>query len=224
MNTKTWVIFGVVCVAVLGGLIAFSRQGAVSVDDVDQTSILAASEASGNIADRVYGNADSKVVLIEYGDFQCPGCASAAPNLKAISEEFKDQIAFVFRNNPLPTIHANARAAAAAAESAGLQGKYWEMHDLLYTQQTAWQGVAIDQRTNAFANYAQQVGVTDIEKFKTDMGSDAVNAKINFDLALGKKAGVSATPTILLNNEKIEGDIWNDQGKLKQKIEEALRS
>lgn len=223
MNTKTWVIFGAVCVALLGGLIALSRQGAISVDDVDQTKVLAASERSGNIADHVYGKADSKVVLIEYGDFQCPGCASAAPNLKALSEEFKDDIAFVFRNNPLPTIHANARAAAAAAEAAGLQGKYWEMHDLLYAQQTTWQGIAIDKRTDAFVNYAQQVGVTDIEKFKTDMGSDAVGSKINFDLALGKKARVTGTPTILLNNEKIESDVWNDQAKFKAKIEEALK-
>lgn len=223
MNTKTWIIFGAICVALLGGLIFLARKDSVSVGNIDITKIQAASPESGNIADQVYGNKDAKVTLIEYGDFQCPGCGTAAPILQSLSQEYKDKMTFIFRNNPLPSIHPNARAAAAAAEAAGLQGKYWELHDKLYEEQNSWSNLALDKRTDAFVNYAKGVGVTDLEKFKSDMGSEAVGKKINFDLALGKKAGVTGTPTILLNNEKIESDTWSDKAKLKQKIEDALK-
>lgn len=223
MNTKTWIIFGVVVAVVLGGLIAVSKKDQAAVDGIDITKIQTASEASGNIADQVYGNKDSKVTIIEYGDFQCPGCATAYPILKDLSNEYKDKIAFVFRNNPLPAIHPNAKSAAAAAEAAGLQGKYWEMHDLLYEQQQSWGSVAVEKRVDTFVNYAKTVGVMNLEKFKTDLGSEAVNKKINFDLALGKKAEVSGTPTILVNNKKLEGETWSDKAKFKQVIEDALR-
>ena len=223
VNRNTWIIFGVVVIALLGGLIFTSKKEAVSVGDVDVAKIQTAKAESGNIADHVFGKADAKVTLIEYGDFQCPGCASAFPTLKELSEEYKDQIAFVFRNNPLPTLHPNARAAAAAAEAAGLQGKYWEMHDKLYEEQTNWSSLSVDERLAKFTTYATVVGVTNIDKFKADLDSEPVKAKINYDLALGKKAEVTGTPTILLNNQKVESDVWSDKAKFKQAIEDALK-
>lgn len=223
MNTKTWIIFGAVVVLLLGGLIFTSRQNQVDVSNVDINKIQPASDASGNIADHVKGNPNGKVTIIEYGDFQCPGCAGAAPVLEKMSDEFKDDVAFVYRNNPLTSIHPNAKAAASAAEAAGLQGRYWEMHRFLFAQQDSWKNSSASERASDFETYARQIGVKDMEKFKTDMGSDSVSEKINFDLSLGKKAGVSATPTILVDGKKIESDTWGDETKFRQVIEDALK-
>jgi protein-disulfide isomerase len=223
MNKRTWIIFIVICVAVFGMLIATSRGQSTNVDNVDTAKIQPATPASGDIADHVYGNPNGKVILIEYGDFQCPGCGAAFPVLQEMSHEYKDKMAFVFRNFPLTTIHPNAKAAAAAAEAAGLQGKYWEMHDKLYETQNAWSTLDINSRTGAFTDSAKAVGVKDLDKFKKDMSADSVTKKITFDLALGKKIGVDGTPSIYLNNKKVESDTWNDKEKMKQAIEEALK-
>lgn len=223
MDTKKWTIFAIVVIGVLGSLIFLARKDQTDVSSVDGNKVLSASVASGNIADHVFGNKDSKTILIEYGDFQCPGCAAAHPVLKEISEEYKDKLAFVFRNNPLTTIHPNARAAAAAAEAAGLQGQYWTMHDELYVNQKEWSDANVEKRSSYFTNYANKVGIKDIEKFKKDLGSKAVNDKINFDLALGKKVPVTGTPTILLNGKKVESETWQDVKKFKTLVEEALK-
>lgn len=139
-----------------------------------------------------------------------------------MAEKYKEQLAFVFRNFPLSSIHPNARTAAAAAEAAGLQGKYWEMHDALYENQSAWENAPADQRTDIFADYATTFGLN-IEKFKTDLASPEVNKKINYDQAIGKKLGVSATPTFYLNGKKAE-NIYNDQGGIDQgKLDKAVR-
>lgn len=198
MSKKAWIIFIAICVVVLGGLVYLSGLNRVDVSGIDTNAILNASQKSGNIADHVFGKKDSKVTMIEYGDFQCPGCESAYPTMKAISEKYQGQIAFVFRNFPLTDKHPNAKAAAAAAEAAGLQNKYWEMHNKLYEEQSNWENLDTAQRTSAFTGYAQALGLN-VDTFKTDLTSDAVNQKIMFDQALGRKANVDATPTILLN-------------------------
>jgi protein-disulfide isomerase len=115
MSKKAWIVFVVIVVVLLGGLVYLSSRNKIDVSNVDVTTIQPASAASGNIADHVFGNSDSKVKLVEYGDFQCPGCGSVYPTLKTLSEKYQGQIAFIFRNFPLTTIHPNARAAAAAA-------------------------------------------------------------------------------------------------------------
>ena len=223
MNKKTWIIFIVICVAIFGALIYASRSKKVDVSNIDTATVLSASPQTGNIADHVYGKTDSKVVLVEYGDFQCPACGAAEPVLAQIREEYKDKIAFIFRNNPLASIHPNAKAAAAAAEAAGLQGKYWEMHDKLYKTQTAWSNSNTSQRTDTFIAYAKEIGVSDIEKFKTDMGSSAVNDKISYDLSLGQKAGVSGTPTLTLNKDTLSTDDRQTVESMKKVIDAKLK-
>jgi protein-disulfide isomerase len=223
VNSKAWIIFAAICVALLGGLVILSRQGQVNVGNIDQSKIVAASAANGNIADHVFGNKSGKTLLIEYGDFQCPGCGAAYPILKDVTEQYKDKLTFVFRNNPLTTIHPNARAAAAAAEAAGLQGKYWEMHNMLYEKQNEWSESSTDQRLAFFDSYAGQVGVKDIKKFEADMDAKGVSDKINFDLALGKKVPVQGTPTILLNGKQIDSNTWGDKDKMKSAVEDALK-
>lgn len=214
MNKVAWIIFGAVIVLVFGGLIIYSHSSKPSIDvsNIDTNSIIAASAQNGQIADHVFGNPDSKVVFIEYGDFQCPSCGGAFAQVKSATEAYKDKVAFIFRNFPLTTLHPNARAAAAAAEAAGLQGKYWDMHNMLYEGQADWENLSGDQRTNLFVSYATQLKL-DTAKFKTDIGSTAVNSKISFDQAIGKKIDVNATPTFYLDGTKLSD---TDSGQIVQ--------
>lgn len=224
MSKKTWIIFAAVCVVVLGALVYFSKDSSVDVGNVDQLKIQSAVKKSGFVADHVFGKSDSKVMLIEYGDYQCPGCGSAYPNLKGVTEKYKGQLAFVFRNFPLTSLHPNALAAAAVAESAGLQGKFWEMHDKLYETQDSWKDLSPTQRTNYYANLAKDLGIN-VDTFTKDLSNPNVSQKINFDIAVGKqKAKVTGTPTILLNGKEISSDIWSDQSKLDDAVTTQLKA
>lgn len=205
MNKIGWIIFSAVAILLLVGLVAWTRATNPPIDlsGVENNSVLTGSIHSGNIADHTLGSEANKVLLVEYGDYQCPSCAGAHPNVSSIMEEYGDDITFVFRNFPLTTIHPNARAAAAVAEAAGLQGKFWEMHDLLFENQNDWSPLDATQRTNVFKGYATQLELN-IDTFNTDLTASDVNKKINFDLALGKSAGASATPTFFLNGQKLD--------------------
>lgn len=226
MTRSRWIIFVLICIVTIGGLILLSKKDTVNVADTDPTKAI--SESATAIGDHVYGNKAAKVVLIEYGDFQCPGCGGAFPQLKTLKEAYKDKIAFIFRNFPLTTIHPNALAAATAAEAAGLQGKYWEMHDKLYENQNAWSGIDASKRTDVFTGYASDISL-DTEKFKNDLSDQKVVAKINRDRALGNKLGVNSTPTLYLGSEKVGNEEVSDliQGagdKLKDKIDAKLKA
>jgi len=222
MNKITWTIFALVTVGILALLIIFSGNSKVDVSTIDANTIQTASSQNGNIADHVFGNSDSKVILISYSDFQCPGCGSSYSYIKAIVEQYKDKIQFVFRNFPL-SYHINAKAAAGTAEAAGLQGKYWEMHDKLYESQSAWSNLsgASSERTDFFVSYANELGL-DTTKFKADLASAAVSEKINYDYSLGKKIGVDSTPTFYLNGVKLDSAIWGNETKLKEAINTEL--
>jgi protein-disulfide isomerase len=221
MSKKAWIVFVGVCVVLLGVLIYISAKDKVDVSSVDQEKIQSSVEMSGGIADHVYGKKESKVTLIEYGDYQCPACGNAYPIVKPVVEANKNDIAFVFRNFPLTSIHPNALAGAASAEAAGLQNKYWEMHDLLYEGQSSWENLPGDQRTSFFADYAKTLGLN-VDTFRKDIVSNKVNQKINFDIAIGKKIGVDATPTFYLNGKKLEQDTWGAKEKLDAAIKKAL--
>ena len=221
MNKTSWIIFTIVTVGVLGILIIFSKSSELNVSKVDINAIQIANKQNGNIADHTFGDSTSKVTLIEYGDFQCPPCREAYPRIKTITNQYKNQLRFVFRNFPIPTSHPNARAAAGAAEAAGLQGKYWEMHDEIYNTQSDWSNLSSTDRTNFFSNHANKFGF-DLAKFNTDMASKSVSDKINYDLAIGKKAGVDATPSFYLDGVHLSTDVWGDENNLKDAINAEL--
>lgn len=224
MSGKAWIIFVAICVVLFGGLVIWSGRDRVDVSGVDTNKIQPASESSGNIADHVYGNKDAKVVLVEYGDFQCPGCGSAHPIVKALSEKYKDDMAFVFRNFPLTNIHPNARAAAAAVETAGTQGKYWEMHNTLFENQDAWSRASTKERGEVFAGYAEKLGLNK-SKYTSALQNDSamINKKINFDIALGRKLNVSGTPTFYLNGSKLSDDQFSSQEVFEKALVEAFK-
>ena len=125
MNGRTWAVFIVIVVAVIGGMVYMARQDKLDVSDVGKdkaAGVLAAEDRNGNIEEHVLGKKDAKVVIVEYGDYQCPGCSTAAPKAKAVAEKYKDNVALIFRNFPIATIHPNARATAAAAACCSTAG------------------------------------------------------------------------------------------------------
>ena len=145
------------------------------------------------------GSKDAKVTLIEYADFQCPACANYHPIVKNVLEAYGDKVLFVYREFPLYTIHPNSGISAQAAEAAGLQGKFWEMYDLLYKNQQEW-SVAATSRVVAdnFDVYARSLGL-DLDKFHQDINSDQVLKKIKRDVDGGIAAAVGQTPTFYVN-------------------------
>lgn len=163
------------------------------------------------------GNAQAQVTLIEYSDFQCPACKTYYPILKQLYGEFSDTMLFVYRHFPLQQIHVNAHLAARAAQAAGKQGKFWEMHDTLFENQTSWssQKNAID----TFVSYAQTL-LLDVEEFKKDIDSKETREKVDQDYAGGMKANIQGTPTFFLNGEKIQNPRNYDE--LRSIVEQAI--
>lgn len=226
MDRTRWIIFIVIAVVTLGGLVLLTRQEKVDVSNIDPSK--AVSETETAIGDRIYGDKASEVVLTEYGDFACPGCGGAYAQIKTIKEEYKDQIAFIFRNFPLTASHPNALAASTAAEAAGLQGKFWEMHDKLYENQNAWTSIDASKRTGVFTDYAKDIGL-DTNKFATDLKDPKISAKIRRDQAFGKKLNVDSTPTVYLGSEKLTTEettdlVQSNGDKLRAKIDAALKN
>lgn len=223
MDTKRWIIFGVIIAAAIGAMVYMSVGGRLNVDDIGvegAANIIGPEERNGNIGDHVLGNADAKVVLVEYGDFQCPGCSSYATLVHSLVEKYGEDMALVFRNFPLTAIHPNARAAAAAAEAAGLQDKYWQMHDLLFANQTEWGNSNPTDRNEIFTNYARQIAI-DETKFLADLAKENITQKINFDVALARLNNVTGTPTFLIGGETVEITA-NADGTISDDLENAL--
>ena len=148
--------------------------------------------------DRVLGDENAPVPVVEYADFQCPACAAYYPFVKQLGQEFKN-LSIVFRHFPLSQ-HANAREAAQAAEAAGKQGKFWEMHNLLFDNQDIWSQSSFAAET--FNTYAQTLGL-DMEKFKADFNSSETKTKIEADYQSGVSE-IDGTPTFFLNDKKIQ--------------------
>ena len=138
--------------------------------------------------------------LEEFGDFECPPCGAFHPVLVQMHKEFGDKLQITFREFPLAPAHQHAIAAASAAEAAGLQGKFWEMHDLLYENQKAWHE-AFDVRP-IFEGFAKQIGL-DMNRYQNDLNGDQVAQRILNDGKRGHSMGVKGTPTVFLNGREV---------------------
>lgn len=220
MDKTKWIIFSLIVVAFFGGIIWISKQNEAN-NSFNGNANQVINE--GAIPDHVLGVTEQKVTLIEYGDYQCPGCGSMHEPVKAMVEQYKDKVTFAFRNLPLTNIHPNALAAATAAEAAGLQGKFWEMHDALYQNQDAWKDVPVAQREGVFTGYANQLGLN-VDQFKKDLTDQRVTDKINRDRSTARKLGVDSTPTFVLNGTVIKGQDAVNAQVLLQKVEEAIKA
>jgi protein-disulfide isomerase len=164
------------------------------------------------------GAGNKGVTVIEYADFQCPACKAYLPVVQQIKAEYGDDITFQFRHFPLTQIHPNAFIASRAAEAAGKQNKFFDMHDLLFENQDSW--APSSNPTPIFEGYAQQLGLN-IDQFKTDMTSAAVNDTINADVKAGQALGANSTPTFAINGKKIDENPRSVED-FKKLIDEAI--
>ncbi len=181
-----------------------------------------ASRKIGHVPDaksaHVRGSATAAVTLEEFGDFQCPPCGMIAPILLRLESDFDRRLRVVFHNFPLD-MHAHAAEAARAAEAAGLQGKFWPMHDLLFAKQEAWSKEK--DVASVFRDYAKELGL-DLDRFASDYAGAEVRMRIGADQARGKSLGVESTPTLFVNGQALPPTSLNE-GALRAAIEAALR-
>lgn len=182
---------------ILAIFIVFAGIVALGGGDSKQSSTNKNAPASSHVK----GSTSLGITFVEYGDFECPYCGQYYPTLKQVEEKYKDKVQFQFRHFPLQNVHQNAFAASRAAEAAGLQGKFWEMHDILYVNQGAW--ASSQNPISVFKQYAQSIGIN-TKQFETDFASVKVNDTINADLAAGTKLKITGTPTFYVNGKKVE--------------------
>ena len=142
------------------------------------------------------GSDSAAVKIVEWSDFQCPFCRRVGPTLDQLEKEYGEKVQIVFKHMPL-TMHTKARPAHAAAEAAGMQGKFWEMHDKIFADQ---RGMSEER----YVEYATELGL-DVEQFKKDAASDKVDKRISADYAQGTKLGVTGTPAFFVNGRFLSG-------------------
>ena len=177
-----------------------------------------AGEVKGAEPAHVRGNPNAPVTLEEFGDFQCPSCGSYHPELKKMEAEFGDKMKVVFRELPLLPMHEHALLAAQAAEAAGIQGKFWEMHDLLYENQAKW----VEQKdlVPVFVDFAKQIGLNP-DQFMKDLNGETVAQRIFQDGKRAHSFGLQGTPSFFVNGKEAKGDDWKPDG-LRQMIKNAI--
>ena len=208
-------IIAAVALAVVGG-------GAMLYRAKRPAQLTLSNERSTSTAEQslhIRGNPKAPVTLEEFGDYECPPCGKLAGPLKKLEEDYGDKLRIIFHHYPLIN-HAHARDAAQAAEAASLQNKFWDMHDLLYREQAVW--AKSPNVRQLFDAYAGMIGL-DVERFKKDIDSERVKKRIKDDQAEATKVGVTATPTIFVNNKAVSTATPDPIHALREAIEVALK-
>jgi len=205
-----WAFAGLVLVGSVFALASLaSRNSAPKTYPVTQS-------LTGNEIEK--GDRNPKAVIVEYSDFQCPACRSYNAALKQLDAKELDKVRFVYRHFPLPG-HQNARPAAQAAEAARAQGKFWEMHDLLFEKQNTW--AESSDAKKLFIEYAKELKLN-LEQFEKDYNSEATKKKINDDISSGFLFDVNSTPSFFINDVKMPTPKNFDE--FKQNIKNAYNS
>jgi protein-disulfide isomerase len=201
-NFRPFLIIALVLLLAAAGtaLLLRSNQPVDSAHDTDSES---SDTARKNIS------ADTVVTLEEFGDYQCPPCGELHPTLKKLKQKYGANLNFVFRNLPLTKIHQNALAAAQAAEAARMQNHFWEMHDLLYENQSLWKD-DINPRS-IFAKFAADLGLN-TKQFLRDLDGAQVQMRIEADTAAAANEGIEGTPTILINGRQLRAEMTTPEG------------
>jgi protein-disulfide isomerase len=155
--------------------------------------------------DHAQGPADARLTLVEYGDYECPHCGRAYPIVKAVQKRLGARLRFVFRNFPLSNAHPHAEAAAEAAAAAGAQGKFWEMHDVVFENQGALE-------REDLLRYAADLGL-DVNRFASELDGRTHRTRVQGDFRGGLRSGVNGTPTFFINGARFDGS-WDERGLL----------
>lgn len=211
MSKEAKVLTGILLLVVAGmiGLFVMANGGSKSADTTKaDPSVLVRSDSNKT--------GTGKVQVVEFGDYQCPACGVTAPVLKQLYDAYSDKITLVFRNFPLAQ-HKNSTSSAEAAEAAGVQGKYWEMHDKLYATQAEWSNLA--DPSDKFAEYATAMGL-DGAKIKDAIKNQTYKTKIDKDTADGTTLQVNSTPTIYIDGKVMTA---HDYNTLRDAVEAALK-
>ncbi|MEE0887843.1 MAG: thioredoxin domain-containing protein [Candidatus Saccharimonadaceae bacterium] len=209
------VVIGVLILALLGVAtysIIDGNNKATDFSKYDFYSVIEGNSDNGGIGDHVKGNADAPVLIYEYADYQCSGCASVNPKVNQIIKDLDGKLGIVYRSFILK-YHNNGTAAASAAEAAGLQGYWKEYADKLFDEQAEWASASPSERTALFDKYFEEVtsGEGDIDKFNQDIASEAVSKKISFDMGISQRMDIAATPAFYIDGQLIK---WNDAGEV----------
>jgi protein-disulfide isomerase len=188
----------------------------------DRVTIRADETMSGRSAAKpvhIRGNPDAPVTLEEFGDFECPSCKNLATFIDQLVKEYHPRVRLIFRNFSLP-MHQFARDAALAAEAAGLQGRYWEMHDMLFQEQAVWSSATDAQLL--FDTYAEALGL-DLDEFRKDVKSDKARERVESDQARAKALGVKTAPTLFVDRREMGMNERNPQG-VRKLVDEAVKA
>jgi protein-disulfide isomerase len=164
--------------------------------------------------DHIRGLFTAPYTLLEFGDYECPFCGAAYPIVEEVRQQMGDQLRFVFRHFPLVNMHPHALAAAEAAEAAGAQGRFWEMHDQLYEHQDALE-------PDDLLAYAEAIGL-DLVRFARDIDAGVHTQRIQEDLESGLRSGVQGTPTFYINGVQHRGSY--DVDSLMQALQTARKA
>jgi protein-disulfide isomerase len=226
-KTLPILIIAVVLLVALGGGALMMRAPSSDVKPTASAAPDAASNVSRParpVADdapsaRVRGRADAPVQLEEFSDFQCPTCGAMHSVVRQLVAKYPTQVGVAFRNFPLREMHRHAAEAARAAEAAGMQGKFWEMHDLIYEKQNEWKDAA-DARA-LFMRYAQSLGL-DMNRFASDMDGSVVAMRIVSDERRGAALGIHGTPTFFINGRELTFEQSNTLEKLSAAVDSEL--
>lgn len=212
MNKVVSIVVAMLVTSLLG-LAGFAvidgNNNATKFEEYDFHSIIEPSKDNGNIGEHIKGSAKAPVIIFEYADFQCPGCAGVNARLDKIIKANEGKIAIVYRNYILPG-HQNGTAAASAAESAGIQG-YWEAYaKILFSNQAEWFYTSGSERTDYFKKYfIMATGEQgNMDKFLKDMSSKEVSKKISFDMGIGQRISINGTPAFYIDGQLID---WSNK-------------
>lgn len=197
------------------------------IASLDRSKYIEKDERNGNIGDNFEVAKDAKVMIIEYADYQCPGCATTFPFLSEVVKEYKGKVGLIFRSFIL-SYHKNGTAAAYAANAAALQGYWQPFATLLFKNQSEWEDLNAEKRDAKFKTYFEEAtnkkGNT--EQFFKDMNDEAVKKKVKADMAVARLVKISETPTIFVNGQKLSTNSVNEadfKKNLKNLIDEELK-
>lgn len=208
------IIAGVLVAIVAGALLLFrSKQAATTAPFTTETRAFPAAVSPMAVIPETRQtkspNAKVSVTVEEYGDYQCPPCGLLHPEIKKVVTEYGGRVNFVFHNLPLTRIHKNALVAAQAAEAAGLQDRFWQMHDLIYEKQNAWKDEENPRPT--FLEYAREVGI-DAKRFSRDIDGPEVQQRLEEDKQRAESLGVVGTPTIFIEGRQLKPEVTTGEG------------
>ena len=201
-----------------GAFLLFSKQRALKAEVVAKEAARPAIGKPGAEPPYVRGSTKAVVTLEEFGDFECPPCGHLSPVLEQLEKDYAERLRIIFREFPMP-MHKHAMDAARAAEAAGLQGRFWEMHDMLYHNRYIWPASS-DPRA-IFNTYAETLKL-DLERFKKDFEGEQVTARIKADKERATSLGVDRTPVLFINDHQLPVTAFNPAG-LHEAIDAAAK-